>query len=207
MTVERFIENLKRVPDTETLKNPYSNPVKAKNLSIYLNYMVQAEPKHMLVGEAPGHLGCALTGVPFTDEYRLCTPGNAGCLPLQQPGYEIFTDPPTKEESSKIIWRALAAKAFFPLLWNIVPFHPHEKNNLCKNRTPNSQELKEYSYFVRDLQKVVPSVNQGLIFAVGRKSEEILRRELGINAEYIRHPARGGASKCTSAIYAIAEAI
>ena len=205
MTVEQFIENLSSVPDTETLENPYKNPVKARNLSIYLRYMVQAKPRYMLVGEAPGYRGCALTGIPFTDEYRLSACGNTGCLPLLEPGYEIMTDPPTEEDSSTIIWRALVEKSFFPLLWNIVPFHPHRANNLRTNRTPNAQELKAWSHFIRDLLELVPSIDPGAIFALGRKAEEMLLRELDIRAPYIRHPARGGASKCTSAIYELAD--
>ena len=205
ITVERFIKNLSNVADTESLKNPYKNPIKARNLFIYLSYMVQMKPEYMFVGEAPGHLGCALTGIPFTDEYRLSALGNAGCLPLQQPGYEIITDPPTREDSARIIWRTLAEKKFYPLLWNIVPFHPHEPNSSHTNRRPTPQELLDYFRFTGDLLEVVPSIRRELVFALGRESEKMLLRGLGINAPYIRHPARGGGPKCTSAIYAIAE--
>jgi uracil-DNA glycosylase len=59
---------LKQLAST-TVANPYSSPACLINISIYLNALCALPfSGHLLLGEAPGHKGCALTGIPFTSQ-------------------------------------------------------------------------------------------------------------------------------------------
>jgi hypothetical protein len=107
------------------------------------------------------------------------------------------------ENSATQIWSVLSELSFFPALWNILPFHPHEANDRKSNRTPTPREVREYSYFVEELLNLFPSINrESGIFAIGRKAEERLK-ELGKNVSYIRHPSHGGAGECRKQIVKI----
>ncbi|MCL2247356.1 MAG: uracil-DNA glycosylase [Lentimicrobiaceae bacterium] len=204
MTVNQFIKNLSGVAENEALTNQYKNPVIANNLAVYLSYMEKNPPKCLFVGEAAGHLGCALSGIPFTDEYRLTPAGKSGCLPLLSPKYAIISDESHRENSATLIWNVFSELSFFPVLWNIVPFHPHNVNDRSSNRTPTPSEIGKYSRFVEDILVLFPSINrENGIFAIGRKSEAGLL-DMGINASYIRHPSHGGSTKCREHIIKIA---
>ena len=211
MTIDKFISRLTIFDDSDILTNQYKNPIKAKNLAVYLTYMKNNPPVYLFVGEAPGYGGCALTGIPFTDEFRLISSGKTECFPLLSSDYGIVSEVPhKKEESATIIWDVFSRTSFFPLLWNIVPFHPHESNNSESNRTPEISEIEAHCWFVKDLLELFPSINQeNGIYAVGRKPQRGLEnmRLLKTNddSKYIRHPANGGEKKCREKIIEIAK--
>ena len=146
-----------------------------------------------MIGEAPGHRGCRWSGIPFTDEIRLIQAENIQNIPLQGDEYIVISEKPHREPSASILWSVFEEILYFPLLWNIFPFHPHPAGNFNKNRTPTQREIESYSYFVNDLLNLFPSIIK--VYALGRKSEKKFD-EMGIRAEYIRHPANGGANKC-----------
>ena len=204
MTINQFIKNLSNVEDNERLTNQYKNPVIANNLAVYLSYMKKNPPKYLFVGEAAGHLGCALSGIPFTDEYRLTIAGKNGCPPLLSSDYAIISDEPHKENSATLIWSVFSELSFYPILWNIVPFHPHNENDQNSNRTPTPSEVRKYSRFVEDILNLFPAIDrENGVFAVGKKPEARLI-DMGENVSYIRHPSHGGNSKCREQITKIA---
>lgn len=72
LTAEQLIERLAGVSDQDCpMQNPYRNEVCRYNLKHYLDYLSGRRVDIMLIGEAPGYRGCALTGIPFTDEVQL----------------------------------------------------------------------------------------------------------------------------------------
>ena len=203
MTINQFINNLSSVEDNEVLTNQYKNSVIAKNLAVYLSYMEKNPPKHLFVGEAAGHLGCALSGIPFTDEYRLTSAEKNGCLPLLSSDYAIISDESHRENSATLIWNVFSELSFYPFLWNIVPFHPHNANDQKSNRTPTQSEVRQYSCFIEDILNLFPTIDrENGVFAIGRKSEARLLA-MGKNVTYIRHQSRGGNSRCREQIIKI----
>lgn len=160
--------------------NSLESNVRRHNLSLYLEKMKALNPDVILVGEAPGYKGCALTGIPFTSENVL-----AKNEFFQGENYQ-FIDKirREKESSATIVWGELADCVNKPLIWNIFPFHPFEKGNLKSNRPPTDKELTQglkifdelLKYF--DIKKIV---------AVGKKAESQIKDCTGI-----RHPANGG---------------
>lgn len=201
MKIGKFIETLQKEPCSYTIHNPYKNDILANNLGIYLRRMSELKPSIMLVGEAPGHRGCALTGIPFTDEKHMMS-NNANGILGEQFGYRCISNTGShmKENSATVIWDMLnkiESNDKIPILWNIFPFHPHENNDTSSNRAPTQDETDLGTGFLRALLDIFPSIQR--IYAIGRIAEGKLLR-CGFISErdrsYIRHPSHGGNAEC-----------
>ena len=74
--IEKFIDQLsKQKVDKSKVLNFYHEDdnfpnyfTTRMNLLVYLKQMKEKKPKTLLIGEAPGKDGCAITGIPFTSE-------------------------------------------------------------------------------------------------------------------------------------------
>jgi uracil-DNA glycosylase len=192
--VESFVDDLAQVRSGSGFTNFYSkseraNAIRRHNLSLYLQHVRSRKPRVLLVGEAPGYRGTRITGVPFVDARLLSSGVSALSMLGYDRGYMSPTerDHPPFEQTSTIMWEVLSEYRFLPLLWAAFPFHPHgETPN--SNRAPTEAELRTGRDF---LQRLIDGCDIERTIAVGRVAERTLAR-LGIEAECIRHPARGG---------------
>ena len=118
----------------------------------------------LLVGEAAGHRGTRVSGIPFTSERQLTGQGPA-------------------EATATIVRRTLAELGLErqTLCWNVVPTHPHRPAEPQTNRAPTSAEIDESRRFLDELAR------GRRVIAVGRVAE----RALGVHG--VRHPSHGGA--------------
>ena len=137
----------------------------------------------MLIGEAPGYRGCALTGIPFTDEIQLTYPENNYALGDWKRSSKIGN---TAERSASIIWPAIREYHIIPLMWNVFPFHPYKEGKRASNRTPTQRELEEGLKYI-DALKTIFQINDSQVFAVGKKAKLLLG--LTEDNHCIRHPA------------------
>jgi uracil-DNA glycosylase len=145
----------------------------------------------LLVGEAPGHRGNTITGVPFMSMRQLtATPGLITGDP-DGDGFLLPTDPPFAwEASSAVVWGTLATwQGPLPMSWPIYPNHPHEPGRPGTNRTPRAAEITAGAPIALALAE---SFGITSIVAVGRKAQQALAR-VGVAATAVRHPAQGGA--------------
>lgn len=170
---------------------PYYDTPKAPDVrSLNLYYLLQKINNFdsILVGEAPGHLGCRKTGIAFTDNIM---------LPIAQYTYDaekfqIATkNTYYKEASATFMWSVLTQLENPPLMWNIIPFHPHNINNQISNRTPNKND---YKISEKVINYFFNNTRFKKYYAIGRQSEKKLRK-MGLNPIYIRHPSHGGSVK------------
>jgi hypothetical protein len=150
------------------------------------------KPKFILCGEAPSHRGCRHSGIAFTSECQLL----AGEIPrISIPKGDRLTSMllPYAERSAAIVWQALRDLRIEKrtILWNALPMHPHKQRKPQSNRTPKSSEIKIGERALRMLVDAFPSA---IVVAVGRKAQGLLER-MGVDAKYVRHPARGGERK------------
>ncbi len=183
-TVEEFVGSIASVPDENRfINNPYRNEMCRYNLLHYLQHLKNCKIDIMLIGEAPGYRGCALTGIPFTDEVQLKCPENDYALGNWKRLSRIGN---TVERSASIVWPALREYHIVPLMWNVFPFHPYKEENMKSNRTPTSSELKEGLKYIDEL-KLIFGIDDSQIFAIGRKAKLLL--ELTDESHCIRHPA------------------
>ena len=118
----------------------------------------------LLVGEAAGHRGARVSGIPFTSERQLTGRGPA-------------------EATATIVRRTLAELGLEreTLCWNVVPTHPHLPGQAASNRRPSRAEIDASRGFLEELSR------KRRVIPVGRLAE----RALGVPG--VRHPSHGGA--------------
>jgi uracil-DNA glycosylase len=139
-------------------------PVRRERLRAYLESRKDAPL--LLVGEAAGHRGARVSGLPFTSERQLTGEGPA-------------------EATATIVRRTLAELELeeATLCWNVVPTHPHRPGDPASNRRPTRAEVEAARPFLDELAR------GRRVVAVGRLAQAAL------GAPYVRHPSHGGAAE------------
>ncbi len=197
--IEAFVLRLSRCRSTATLHNPYTAAALRDNLTLYLQHMAQQRGERvLLVGEAPGHAGCRLTGIPFT--CGAVIEDSAHPLMRRLRG-QVVVQETRNETSARAVWDGLEALKITPLLWNAVPFHPHLRGRPESNRKPNAAELRAG---LEHLQAVIQMHRPDRCIGVGRCGEQALKEVCtGRDIVYVRHPARGGQARFLAGLRAV----
>lgn len=198
MTIEEFVNELS-LEKRKLCENFYKDEDRKNNLITYLKEMEKLKPRVLFIGEAPGYLGCAITGIPFTDERVIkeynCIPGNYVIKGSQ------------KEKSAKALWDVLKETDSVPLLWNAFPLHPYKEGNVRSNRQPTLSEKKEIGE--KYIKYIIDLFNIEEVYAVGLQAFDTLRRmdiegfDKTKEKSYIRHPSYGGRKQCQEKIRGI----
>ncbi len=154
------------------------------NLLHYFRARTEAEV--MAVGEAPSFRGMRWSGIAFTSERTLDAWGEPYRRTSLRP--EGWTEP-----SATIVHRVLGELGVEDrvLLWNAVPTHPHQPDDLLTNRPPDAAEIEFGGEFACRLLELVQPAK---VIAIGRVAESTLASILGRSVPYVRHPANGGAT-------------
>lgn len=183
-TIEKFVDEISSVSDENRLiRNPYRNDICRYNLLHYLRHLEINKVDIMLIGEAPGYRGCALTGIPFTDEVQLKYSGNNYAIGTWLRPNETGN---TSERSASAMWSALRRYHITPLMWNVFPFHPYKADKMTSNRPPTQIELCEGIKYVNALISIF-AIKESQIFTIGKKAKVALG--LTDDNHCIRHPA------------------
>jgi hypothetical protein len=194
LAVDSLVADLAALPGSERLFNLYAPEhsgaaIRRANLTRYLADMARRAPRVLMLFEAPGYRGCALSGIPVTSE-RIMLRG-VEKWGLFGAGYRRTSDNPqgVAEMTATILWGALAEHADQPpLIWNTVPLHPHKPGERQSNRTPTVAEQRLGGEFVG---RMLEMFDIDLILGVGRKAQRTLS-ELEIGHVPLRHPSQGG---------------
>ena len=188
--INQFINDLASYNRLHDVFNPYKDPAVKNNLRAYLEYMVDNYKNGiLLVGEAPGHKGCKITGIPFTSGSVIKSKKNKIFRDI---GHHIILSVIESENTAKIVWNYLEGKKTLPLFWNSFPFHPHPKNNKNKNRPPSKDEVDKGISYLKQLANIFKPQR---IAGIGRAGEASVKLAFGLQEDsYIRHPSYGGKS-------------
>jgi hypothetical protein len=202
MTLQRWQEALWRLyedvmfasPSTDVLFNPYRDEVRGldikgaarirqQNLRSYLR-SIPAKPRILLVGEAPGPWGARFTGVPYTSE-RLY---EEGALPFSGRKSSV-NGVPYAERTATIFWNVMTPRCPDFLIWNTLPWHPHQLGEPLSIRAPKTSEIRAQLELMEAVLRIVAPEQ---ILAVGRIAQGALTT---LNQDFIpiRHPSHGGA--------------
>lgn len=193
--LNKILEKLRNFNSTNTVENQCKNEHLLDNLEIYLNYLLEIRSRALVIGEAPGHLGCTKTGIPFTSPFVIRKSKN----PLFKSNRNMFfIDGVTKENTANYVWGYFESFEEVPIFWNAFPFHPHGIDDICSNRKPNSAEMENGKKFIKLLVRVF---KPKLFIGVGRVAEKVLNELYPEkNIHYVTHPARGNKYKFLSEI-------
>lgn len=192
--IDQLIQDLAATPVQSPLFNQYApflpaNSVRCDNLRVYLESIRTMGPDLVLVGEAAGYRGCRVTGIPFTSEDILLQ-SRPRALSHDRGEFKSAGEAQrhTREQSATIVWQTIGEWERPPLLWNALPFHPHQPEQPWSNRTPTQAELHVGIPF---LLQVLELFGRATPVAIGRKAASVLET-LNIAYREVRHPAHGG---------------
>ncbi|MHC4840795.1 MAG: uracil-DNA glycosylase [Planctomycetota bacterium] len=192
--IEKLIARLRRAELPEHVFNFYrqNDPEldarggaarRRENLRRYLKTL--KTPKFAFIGIAPGYRGARFTGVPFSDEHRLCYPGS--CYDRTSTRENAY-----KEATAKVVMELLGARTDV-VCWNLVPWHPHENGKLLSNSDPDKDTielgLQALDWF---FERLYPNVQR---ICVGKLVQKHMQAHYGEEYTCVRHPARGGADE------------
>lgn len=169
---ESLVTSLASARIGETHNQYAESPLRCERLVAYLEQ--RRDASLLLVGEAAGYRGALVSGIAFTSERQLTGRG------------------PT-EISATIVHRTLAELGVEDdvLLWNVVPTHPHQRDDPLSNRLPTQAEIEAGRPFVAEL------ACRRRVIAVGRVAERVL------GAPYVRHPSHGGGAAFRATLAAL----
>ena len=178
-----------------------AHEIRKQNLLNYLESFTK-KPNFLVVGEAPGPWGCRFSGVPFTGERQLCQhtlPFSGDRSSREKPLVEVKKNPLYTSQSAETFWKIM--KPYHPkfFVWNCVPFHPRDLDNILSVRAPKMKEKRSCSALLRQITEIIIPRNKPNVIAIGRKAEEALNK-IDIESFYVRHPSHGGANKFRSGV-------
>jgi uracil-DNA glycosylase len=203
-TPERFVAALADA-HLPSVFNPYSEtcPVhdradaaelRRRNLARFLGAAIDARVDTMWIARDLGYRGGRRTGVPLTDEIHLDRAAALlGGIPLERATH----GPVVAERTAAIVWRVLATIGMPAVLWNIFPFHPHERDDPFSNRCHTRRERERTAPLLRAL---VTLVRPRQIIAIGRDAHAALA-DMGLPALAVRHPSYGGQAEFAAGVY------
>jgi hypothetical protein len=183
-----FLDRLESREHSAGVCNPYRLPGRTANLCAYLDALLSAKGRRMLlVGEAPGYRGALQTGIPFSSPRLLKQSSHAFWQGLR-PALDLQGD--GHENTATLAWQVLAGRRALPLFWNAFPFHPHHPGRAQSNRAPRARELDEGRCY---LQQLAGLYHPHCIAGIGRKGTAAAFAAFpGQQVWSIRHPSYGG---------------
>ncbi len=201
-----FVDSLARAEmPRDDLVNIYKDSVRCENLTRWLKRMGHQRPAVLLVGEAPGKKGAAITGVPFVSPDVLMR-GPKGGDPWSafgtEAGYQYMN--PSREGTATMFWEVMAryfGECPLPMTWNAVPFWPVGSDGRNRCPTPPERELGgEW------LHRLTTIYRDALLVAVGRHAQRACG-ELGLHHESVQHPANSGKPEFEKGVRRIAASL
>lgn len=196
MTPHGFIRLLKSYHSEDTF-NPYSGfcetfditdapNIRSHTLERILEVATDIDIDSIWIGRDLGHRGGRRTGLALTDETHASLHAKRWGIDIKK----ATKGNAVSERTATVIWSILTLIEEPVFLWNVFPFHPHEKNNPFSNRTHTSSERKIGEDI---LVKLVQLLAPRRIVAIGNDAYNTAAR-LCTNIEVykVRHPSYGG---------------
>ena len=132
--------------------NPYKDEKLLNNLKHYFEYLYENNHRDvLLIGEALGFSGGKLTGIPFSSA-ELIMNSEQDIFTAIRP--HITIEKIESEKTATMVWDSIDNSKTVPILWNAFPFHPYNYRKPMSNRAPTNKEIKEGSFYIKELVKI-----------------------------------------------------
>lgn len=164
---------------------PGASKLRRNNLKSVLESLLNVGTDTVWMGRDLGYRGGRRTGLALTDEAHL------PWVPRVYRGASAVRATKGEgvaERTAAEIWGALPLLDVPPLLWNVFPFHPHEKGDPMSNRKFTASELAH-------AEDVNEQLFRGLgirrAISIGQDAAQYAER-FGLKVSTVRHPSYGG---------------
>ena len=186
--IPTFIQSLQGRKSTATAINPYENSYCRRNLTKYLETLCSFAhfSGHLFIGICPGEHGCAITGIPFTDETTLIDGGHPF---LDAMG--ITPAGSARENAAQEVWRQARQQTRIAAFWNVFPFRKLPRNDKGDVSIYASERDEGRPYLLRVIEILAPHT----LVAVGDIPKQVVpkvAKERGLNAELLGYPSGRG---------------
>lgn len=195
MSVQDLIDGLQSFT-SERVFNPYRDVcpdcdrrdaalIRSANLRNLIDAVHTSGVDTIWVARDLGYRGGRRTGVPLTDEVHLSSMQRLfGTDVLERATQGELV----AERTAAVIWKLLGAIERPVMLWNVFPFHPHEKARPMSNRCHTAKERKLTLPFLWHLIDFLKPKN---LVAIGKDAQAALE-DAPIPVIKVRHPSYGG---------------
>lgn len=139
------------------------------------------------VGRDLGYRGGRRTGLALTDDIHIARHTGRWNIAAKKPTLGKVVS----ERTASVIWKKLDCIQENVFLWNVFPFHPHEKNNPLSNRQHNAEERKVGESI---LESLIEILSPSKLIAIGNDADVSCRKlaKKNMRVEKVRHPSYGG---------------
>lgn len=204
MTPKAFVSTLAEIR-LPTVFNPYADccdvhdradaaRLRRKNLESFLEAALEMHVEQIWVARDLGYRGGRRTGVPLTDEVHLDGVGRLlGGISLRR----ATRGPIVAERTAAVVWRVLDRIDQPVVLWNVFPFHPHERDDPFSNRCHTSAEREQTLPLLKIL---IDMFEPERLVAIGRDAQLALK-DFDTPVAMVRHPSYGGQAEFISGLY------
>lgn len=159
--------------------------VRRRNLRLMLEAALTAQVDAIWIARDLGYRGGRRTGLALTDEAHL----DAMQALMHLEGLRKATKGAiVAERTATVVWEMISRVGRPVMLWNVFPFHPHERDDHMSNRSHTRREREETLPF---LMALIELLRPSRLVAIGRDSAEALEG-IGLPVVCVRHPSYGG---------------
>lgn len=178
-----LIIRLANTKTDDSLFNPYNQICKnydittapglrQGNLRIYLDSYLNKKTDVLWVIDCADFYSAKLSGVPLLEPISYAKV--EGIFGLTE-HFEVAHKNRTISGSNKgneEIWDLLSKQKTRPLIWNILPFYPHETEDISKRREPTKKEYLQHAEFIR---LIISIFKPKTVLALGTKTQSVLK--------------------------------
>lgn len=180
---DNLVTKLASTKTEETLFNPYNQickyndintapGVRQGNLRLYLESYTNVKIDTLWVFSTADYCSTKLSGVPQVNpqNYRSVESVLKISTHFENANKNNLVSNENKLHNK--IWDVISKQSTHSLIWNVLPFYPHDITDVSIERNPTKDEYVKYGEFIR---MIIDIYKPKTVLAVGQKTKDALR--------------------------------